>query len=428
MSFLDLVPADKPRRFLTVDWSESERKFKENHPRFLAMIKSVNQQIPSLNQIPEENSEKSESIQVPVLSGFSLEVEGKKEEEKRDQAEEFVEYQRAEKPNEGNATPTEGKQMDIVDEILLGETKPAETSPNIISLDIPKSQNLNHPDELKQPPDDLFSSPTPVPPVFPTSSDEQRVESKTESSVPPAPVSSIPVPATGNDSPLSSEEFNFEKFNKVKVHIVRIMQEVDESKVDSWLDTVSGYSMNLTLDEQRVRPEILADTLVKVQSNKDTVHSILLEVVKFVRWMKEAEEFIKTSGSSCSKAGSDSKRMGDVRLVMPEFFYLLAKTEATYDLYERTYKHLCNQADTVSRLVTTQANEMRYKDIFTGRIEGEKSRQTPFDGPYKRMPESNPDTIPESKLPERNTEGLDVFNKPIPKKDGKTTGIVDFEF
>jgi hypothetical protein len=71
---------------------------------------------------------------------------------------------------------------------------------------------------------------------------------------------------------------------------------------------------------------------------------------------------------------------------------------------------------------------MRYKDIFTGRIEGEKPRQAPFDGPYKRMPESNPDTIPESKLPERNTEGLDVFNKPTPKKDGKTTGIVDFEF
>lgn len=393
MSFLEMIPADKPRRFLAGDWSESERRFRENHCAFMQMIKCVNPQAPPIDHINEENLDKNEEMQVPAATDFSLSIENKNIDDRRDSLNEGVEYKRDETPKDGNAAPKEGKMMDILDELLSGSSQD----------EPPKVQKETSSQE--------------------SAGDILDINTKNECS----PV--VDKKEQPNEDTLPIDEFNHDKFNKVKVYILRIMENVDEQKVENWMDSVVGYSMNLVLDEQRVRPEILADTLVKVQANKDTVHSILLEMVKSVRWMKEAEEFIKTSGASCSKAGSDSKRIGDVRLVFPEFFFLLAKVEATFDLYERTYRHLCNQADAVSRLVTTQQNEMRYKDIFTGRMEGEKQRQLPFEGPYKRVAHTNPEAIPETKVPERNTEGLDSFNKPNPQKDGpKTTGIVDFEF
>lgn len=415
--FLDLGTQEKPRRFLVVDWTEVETKFKNNHGKFLEMIRSVNLQIPSLESNEEENSEKNCLSQMPTSIGFNLSVEGKKEEIQREKEKEFIEYERAEKPKQGNLAPDEGSEkMDILEEIMLGHTKPAETKPS--------SENIrvdNNDRDL-----DVNSNPSSE------ENEKQKKDSLSDEKPASVPSSPVEVPSTQTVSPDAyvPEEFNFAKWAKVECEIKEIMGMVSESKIDAWMSSFVQYAINLNLDEQRVRPEILANTLVTIQGKKDPVHSILLELVKFGRWMKEAEEFLKTSGVSCSKAGSDSKRMGDVRIVIPEFFKLLAKVEATYEIYERIYKHLCNQADTVSRLVTTQQNEMRYKEIFSGRVESEQTKPiaVPFDGPYQRMPESNPSTVPnESPVPERNTNGLESFAKPKTRPNGSKLGTVDFE-
>jgi len=409
MSFADLQPKEPPRRFFQTDWSKEEKRFKENHSKFLASIKSVNPQISFDNYDTEIKPENSEPTQTQSSSGFSLFIEEKKETEERDTSKEFVEYKRAEKPNEGNSAPQtkSEERMDFLDE-FLGDAK--------TQVETPKSTE---------------TPPSPEQPI--------AVSGVVAETPPPEEKKTDPLFAPEDkketlpeEKKLSSDEFNYEKFAVVRGLVQQIMTgKVDEEQVIQYIDTVVSYCTNLELDEHRVRPEILADTMVKVQAKKDRVQAIVLDLTKKIRYMREAEEFLKTSGVSCSKASSETKRMGDVRLVIPEFFMLLATVEAAYELYEKQYKHLCNQTDVISRLVSTQQNEMRYKDIFTGRVEGQR---VPFDPPYRKMTSETP-VVPNNTpvaapvIPERNTDGLDSFVKPAPKK-GSTpvNGTVDFEF
>jgi len=406
MSFSELQPKEPPRRFFQTDWSKEEKRFKENHSKFLALIKSVNPQVSFDNYDTEIKPENSEPIQTQASADFSLFIEEKKETQERDTSKEFVEYQRAENPNEGDSAPQtkSEERMDFLDE-LLGEAKPQVETPKPPETPLEQSVTVATvvaetltPEEKKA--DPLFAP-----------------ENKKDSS---------------EEKKLSSDEFNYEKFAIVRGFVEQIMKDkVDEAQVIQYIDTVVGYCTNLELDEHRVRPEILADTMVKVQAKKDRVQAIVLDLTKKLRYMKEAEEFLKTSGVSCSKASSETKRMGDVRLVIPEFFMLLATVDAAYELYEKQYKHLCNQTDIISRLVSTQQNEMRYKDIFSGRVEGQR---VPFDPPYRKIVDETPvaqshTPVAAPVVPERNTDGLDSFVKPASKK-GSTpvNGTVDFEF
>jgi len=174
------------------------------------------------------------------------------------------------------------------------------------------------------------------------------------------------------------EGFDAERFEHVKATVAEMLEGTPDIDLDKLLNSLGEYSVNLDLDYLRENPHVLTDKLLEVQAKRDSLHAQILRLSPLVVSMRHASEYFDKVGTSCSTASSKDKRLAQVYFIISDFLVRASKVDRTHTNVEHTYKHLADQYELCSRLITGYQIKSKIGEISRGEM--------PFDPPYKIVP------------------------------------------
>lgn len=310
---------DSRRRYLRADWSAEENRFREGLPKFLSAIAMGNPwveahvpwnslatlDVEKNGRIPEKNMQVQKEC-VPSL------VESRTE-------------KKSEAPERGDSglQPTQPAQPK---EYRLPASP---SSPNSF-LELPKPQKEG---------------------VFAPGGDDRAASMEDPFSAAETNKTAFELPSSPS-TPNFMEGFNYEQFREAQQVANSILKGIADIDVDQIQARIPEYVVRLDLDAHRENPDVLADSMVEIQAKKDSLHAELLRLIPVVERLEHAITYLLDLGIICSTASSREKRIAQVKYLIRELMIKHATIESVYEALDKTYKHLLNQSDTVSRIIT----------------------------------------------------------------------------
>lgn len=411
--------------YLRTDWSTEEEAFRVSIPEFRKSIEICNSVLenPPYDYEPEKKSapETVASKEVPKASEDSP----KKLQDGRTDAVECIPVQRSHSdPDMQPARPTQqeyvlntsnvdpfddnpsnqpkNKQSDDIFDFVEKPT----TTPSVIAEQKPAPQAKAETKDV-DPFDDFVvpqnSSPAPAatpispPPIqaeapkpaafcgTPAPAAEPAQPAKLESVPPSAAVaehprkqSSLKPHGETKSGAEAMEGFDADRFEHVKATVAEMLEGCPDIDLDRLLNALSEYSVSLDLDYLRENPHVLTDKLLEIQAKRDTLHAQILRLSPLVVSMRHASEYFNSVGVTCSTASSREKRLAQVNFIISDFLIRLSKVDRTNTSVEHTFKHLADQYELCSRLITGYQIKTKIGEISRGEM--------PFDPPYKIVP------------------------------------------
>lgn len=409
-----------PLRF---DWSKEEERFRVGVDEFRKSIEISN--CPLENPPYTYSPEKISAPEVVADKGVSSEpkILPKIVQDERTQT---VECNGVQGPYVGSSTPQPARPtqqesvlsipaidpFDIASELQINSkvsddlfdfTDKSNTTPIVVAQQKPvaqakaEPQNVDVFDEFVAPsnsspaPAAIPAIPQPLPvetvvPIVSAPAVEPAQPAKLESTPPSAAVADIPKSKKSSSlkphgetksEAEAMEGFDAERFEHVKATVAEMLEGAPDVDLDKLLYSLGEYSVNLDLDYLRENPHLVTDKLLEVQAKRDSLHAQILRLSPLVVSMRHASEYFDDVGPSCSTASSKDKRLAQVYFIISDFLVRASKVDRTNTNVEHTYKHLADQYEMISRLITG----FQYKKM------GDISRgELPFDPPYKVIP------------------------------------------
>lgn len=398
-SFNDIIGGGSViKKWLKTDWSKEEAAFRDGMAAFRAEIDN-----PFVGEIPD----------VPEDAPAAPKKDEKKTEEKP--------------PDTEVRAPGAVESSDVGR--VLENTVPAGATTEPTEVTEPQKEQTLNTDEDDPFAEFLESAPVPQIPK----AEEKKPQKETKPVPPPGPAQPAAAPAKpvpppepevpeyeqqDRPAPVSvsvSEGFDHKKFAEIRAVMDRIMAGVKKADLNLYKEQLPKLTVHLALDQYRENADLISDYMVKVQAKRDTAYGDLMMLEEICTSMKEAEEYALGVGSECSSLSSEKKRVGEVKLMMQDFFVEKVSTERLRDAYDMTYKHLHGQLDTLSRLLT--AHQLRMKLMGPGRYEEPAQLQAVM--PTTTSKPMAPPPAPET-TPAKVAEEVPWIETPSPKPTSKT--------
>jgi hypothetical protein len=155
--------------------------------------------------------------------------------------------------------------------------------------------------------------------------------------------------------------------------------------LDSLMNTLGEYSVNLDLDYLRENPHILSDRLLEIQAKRDALFAATLRLTPLVSSMKSAYNYYMDVGISCSTESSKDKRMSQIMKAIPQFLVRFSDVNRTKESVDHTFQHLEGQYECISRLITVYQIKNKVGDISRGAMPYVPREEHPFDPPYRNI-------------------------------------------
>jgi len=367
MSWGDIIngPVEEEKKLLRDDWSEQERRFKDN-------VKSFVDSIEVANPLVVEYPEKAKSQGDPVQSvANSPEKNEKKSPEKKESGGAFVEsISRADAPQEV-PRPAEP-----------AEPEPAEPAKQTEPKDVPN-------------------------PKTPEPASEDWISSE-----PQNPTKKGPLP--------SFSDFDAEGFEREMAKMSDVIERVKSFDLSHYAQQIGTFGVHVDLDAHRENPEVIASAFTLIYGAYTTVHARLMELLPIRHRIDSVVDYLTDIGVAFSKASNKERRMGQVKLALGDLIQLQDDVREVCDSYERTCKHLLSQHDMVSRLFTWHQNYLIPRNVGMRLPAGDDAPRAP--SAPRRTPEPEE---PKRKFEDNEFSGLDDMPSK-PKMKDRQPGFVNF--
>jgi hypothetical protein len=218
---------------------------------------------------------------------------------------------------------------------------------------------------------------------------------------PPTPVGCPPIDMSyGAEAMEGFDQAVFEKINSTAHEMLHWLPNDDIGHLSS---QISEYAVAIDLDHLREHPTILSDKLMEIQSKRDGLYTQTIRWRPVFTATKHAEKYILSAGMIATKAGSADKRQAQIRAAIPAFWKRHSDLLSLESTIQQTHEHLCGWYECLSRLISSMQINNKIGEISRGEM--------PFDGPYKKAPQTDlPDT------PEVNSEMSQPIS--VPKHSG----------
>lgn len=370
MSFMDIrVKPQTQASYLRSDWSAEELKFKDNVRAFKDGIAFAN--------VPVENPRFSFTVEIETPKGVEKSAVCVTEKihgitagavEKTvvftNVATPHVEV--AAVPNATNATkesivPTKkAASADVIDDIF-GEATPKQSTFE----------------------DDFFSEPSSAakPTVKAADAEPFTPPAKIENPKEAPAIQSLPVPKDKPNAyppidmsagPEAMEGFNEAVFEKVNRHAHDMLHWLPNDDIRHFSLNISEYAVNVDLDYLRGNPTVLSDKLIEIQAKRDALYTATIRWVPVITAAKQAEKYVLSAGLAATEAKPVDKRIAQIKLAIPTFWLRHSDIMALESQVEKTFEHLCNWYECISRLISSMQMNNKVQEISRGDI--------PFDG------------------------------------------------
>mgnify|MGYP000552798265 CR=1 FL=1 len=178
--------------------------------------------------------------------------------------------------------------------------------------------------------------------------------------------------------------FDFEAFQEVVDTANQMLARLPEFDLDSLMNSLGEYSVNLDLDYLRENQHILSDRLLEIQAKRDSMFSATLRLTPLVASMKSAYNYYMDVGVSCSTESSREKRLAQMMKAIPQFLIRYSDVNRTKESVDHAFQHLEGQYECISRLITVYQIKNKVGDISRGATPYVAREEiVPFDPPYR---------------------------------------------
>lgn len=295
--------------------------------------------------------------------------------------------------------------------------------------------------------EDVFATPVKPAPLQPAEKKEVKAIENTIV---------LPKNAKAKSADESSDTFNEVAFKKLQDTIDSMLSGIPNLDLDTIMSKLNDATICMALDHRRdMDVDVLNEKVASLLAKKESIFPYVKQLIPASVAMKCVEDFIEAAGMECSNASSKEKRLATVKMRLAHFYERLAKVEMVKATVEATVKHLTEQYEGVSRVITLlqlkcQIGEIRRQEqptpiitnstpvvvsvpkVVTKPVEYEAQpswtgdnpevtsqdtvatiEEPPFDGPYKNAttPEPKFTVTPATKEKHKELETFTIPNK-----------------
>lgn len=364
MSWGDIIngPPEGERKLLRDDWSEEERRFKENVKSFVDSIEVGNPLVPKY-QAKKANPQGDHVQSVEN----SREKNDKKSPEKKESGGAFVE-----------SIPGADAPMEVPEPAVPEPARPA------------------RPAEPKDVPN----------PKPPQPANEDWISSEPQ----------IPV----DKKQPSFSDFDAEGFKSEMEKMSDVIDRVRSFDLSHYVSQIGSFGVHVDLDAHRENPDVIAEAFTRIYGAYTTAHARLMEILPIRHRIDSVVDYLTDVGVAFSKASNKERRTGQVKLAIGDLVQLQDDVREVCDSYERTCKNLLAQHDMVSRLFTWHQNYLIPRNVGMKLPSGDDAPRPPSAPVRRPEPEE-----PKRKFKEDDFGGLDDMPSKPQMKD-RQPGFVNF--
>ena len=175
-----------------------------------------------------------------------------------------------------------------------------------------------------------------------------------------------PVPKTKADT--KGGEFDNERFAKVLATVDRMLERLVNVDLDYLLVSLKDYSVTWDVDHLRERPNVVTDKLLEIQAKRTSLFAVTYHVIPVYYAMKRAADYITDAGIECSTASNREKRQAQVLFATADFWVRFARVVSTKEAIDYTIKHLDQQYECISRLISGWQVQNKIGEISRGAL------------------------------------------------------------
>jgi hypothetical protein len=114
--------------------------------------------------------------------------------------------------------------------------------------------------------------------------------------------------------------------------------------------------------------QVLSDELHRVQSAKDRLSEMLIDIIKCYNFKKRAVDILKDAWGKFSSEKNTESRKGDATFRISEFLTDFAETEALAKSCDHVFKNLDSLHDNLSRRITVWQLIIKLRDVGRGAL------------------------------------------------------------
>ena len=379
------------QRCLRSDWTEQEKKFRDNLTHYISAISAGNPKISEKkqNQQPVAAQGVAASEENPVKK-----IEGKDNAPCVESSQANAESVKAERPIRPETTVSDQDDLNDLFDLPSDKAPKKEEKPSSAEAD---PFDIVPAEQTKWTPPDLPSSDR----VPTTKSIDAEVASqmaaigdevktaKKQKAEPEKKADKAEAKAEVVEKPPEKplDGFIFDEFKEVQQIIANILSKVKKSDIDAISKMIPQFAVHIKLDRFAEHPAVISQAIAEVQHQLDSVHDQLMETGPESQALGAAWDYLGDIGVAFSSASNREKRMAQSKIVMRDLWQRYIEVKTIHTSLEKAYRHLQIQFDTLSRLITCE-QERRSKELNRGGL--------PFDGSYKSVSEPEPKQAPQA--------------------------------